>query len=144
MAYVEVLRLNPGQTVNDAIETYLNLQLQGLTNDYTVVDVNGREYPIGFFDDNTIDLFKLGVTTIDNISFLIGKGHEEFDEAYKQQTDYFVEQLLEKYDKSEKIELIIDSFSRIAEANGQTLLDQDQKRTLEEKLKESSMENKSK
>ncbi len=144
MAYVEVLGLNPGQTVNDAIETFLNLQLQGLTDDNTIVDVNDREYPIGFFNDSTMDLFKLGVTTIDNISFLIGKGHEEFDEAYKQQTNYFVEQLLEKYDKPGKIGLIIDSFSRIAEANGQTLLDQDQKRVLEEKLKESSIENKSK
>ena len=51
MAYVEVLGLNPGQTVNDAIETFLNLQLQGLTDDNTIVDVNDREYPIGFFNE---------------------------------------------------------------------------------------------
>lgn len=136
MAYVEVLGLNPGDTVNDAIDTYLNLKLQGLTYDYTVVDVNGTPYPIGFFDDNTIELFELGVTTINNINFIVGKGGQEFDDEYKKHTNYFIDQLFEKYDQKYKIDSILDAFSEVAEKSNHELLDQEQKDSIKARLEE--------
>lgn len=135
-AYVEVIGLLPGDTVTDAIDTYLDLKLKGLTADYTVVDVNGQGYPIGYFDEDNIELFKLGVTTLNNISFLVDKGSDELGEEYKTHTNYFIDQLFEKYEKTYKIESILREFSEIAATSKHTLLDEEQWNSVHQRIEE--------
>ncbi|MBQ6497300.1 MAG: hypothetical protein IJI58_01130 [Bacilli bacterium] len=133
MAYVEVLGLNAGQRVTDAIDDYLNLHMQGLTWTYTTVDANGRAYPIGYFDDKNIELFRLGVTTVDNISFLVNRGFEELGDEIKIHTNHFIDQLFENYDEKERIPSILKAFSKIVEAGGHKFLDQEQWDSVQER-----------
>ena len=133
MAYVEVLGLNAGQRVTDAIDDYLNLHMQGLTWTYTTVDANGRAYPIGYFDDKNIELFRLGVTTVDNISFLVNRGFEELGDEIKIHTNHFIDQLFENYDEKERIPSILKAFSKIVEDGGHKFLDQEQWDSVQER-----------
>ena len=125
-AYVEVLGLNAGQSVSDAIDTYLYLHSQGLTVGWTSVDVNGQQYPIGYFDEETIELFKLAVITLNNISYLVDRGYEELGDEVKTHTNYFVDQLFEKYTYPREIPSILRDFDEIIKSNGHKFLDAEQ------------------
>ncbi len=141
MAYVEVLGLNAGQRVTDAIDDYLNLHMQGLTWTFTTVDANGRAYPIGYFDDKTIELFRLGVNTVDNISFLVDRGFEELGDEVKVHTNRFIDQLFENYDEKRSIPSILRAFSKIVEAGGHKFLDQEQWDSVQERVEQQKMGN---
>ena len=136
-AFVEEIGLNVGCKVEDVIETYLNLNMQDLTQPFTVVNMNGIKYPIGYFNEENIELFKLGVITVNNISTLINRdGHKALDDECQRHTNYFIDQLFEKYDNPYYIESILRGFSKISEARGESLLTDEQWENVKERANE--------
>lgn len=114
IVYVGSLRVGPGDTTQDAIDTYLDLRLKGLTNSDTTIDVNDASYPVGLFNEDTIDLFKLGLVTVSNLHTLLGHGVKAGSEEYKRHANFFVEKLIaELKDNPYKISEIIESFDEV-------------------------------
>ncbi len=140
MAYVESIGVLPGQSVEDAIDLYLDLNKQGLTTTWTVVKGNTSDFPIGYFDEDTIDLFKLGITTVNNIIFLVNRGHEPLDSECQVHTNYFIEQLLEKYKDLDDIPSILRSFEEISKNSGNPLFTEEQWDYIKEQIASRKLE----
>ena len=97
MAYVKSIGLNAGESIEKGIDTYLKYLDVGITNIDTVINFNGRNYPIGYFDKNNIDLFKLGLTTISNDFELLARNIKPESEEYKAQGRYFADKIIENF-----------------------------------------------
>ena len=97
MAYVKSIGLNAGESIENGIDTYLKYLDVGITKIDTVINFNGRNYPIGYFDKNNIDLFKLGLTTISNDFELLARNIKPESEEYKAQGRYFADKIIENF-----------------------------------------------
>ena len=97
MAYVKSIGLNAGESIEKGIDTYLKYLDVGITKIDTVINFNGRDYPIGYFDKNNIDLFKLGLTTISNDFELLARNIKPESEEYKAQGRYFADKIIENF-----------------------------------------------
>ena len=97
MAYVKSIGLNAGESIEKGIDTYLKYLDVGITKIDTVINFNGRNYPIGYFDKNNIDLFKLGLTTISNDFELLARNIKPESEEYKAQGRYFADKIIENF-----------------------------------------------
>ena len=97
MAYVKSIGLNAGESIEKGIDTYLKYLDVGITNIDTVINFNGRNYPIGYFDKNNIDLFKLGLTTISNDFELLARNIKPESEEFKAQGRYFADKIIENF-----------------------------------------------
>ena len=97
MAYVKSIGLNAGESIEKGIDTYLEYLDVGITNIDTVINFNGRNYPIGYFDKNNIDLFKLGLTTISNDFELLARNIKPESEEFKAQGRYFADKIIENF-----------------------------------------------
>ena len=97
MAYVKSIGLNAGESIEKGIDTYLKYLDVGITKIDTVINFNGRDYPIGYFDKNNIDLFKLGLTTISNDFELLARNIKPESEEFKAQGRYFADKIIENF-----------------------------------------------
>ena len=97
MAYVKSIGLNAGESIENGIDTYLKYLDVGITKIDTVINFNGRDYPIGYFDKNNIDLFKLGLTTISNDFELLARNIKPESEEFKAQGRYFADKIIENF-----------------------------------------------
>ena len=97
MAYVKSIGLNAGESIEKGIDTYLKYLDVGITKIDTVINFNGRNYPIGYFDKNNIDLFKLGLTTISNDFELLARNIKPESEEFKAQGRYFADKCFSSF-----------------------------------------------
>lgn len=133
MAYVGSICLNGGETIDDAINEYFNLKTEGLTQSDTSIKINNVDYPIGYFDKDNIDVFKLGITTIKNIGFVVDKGGEVFGDEYKQHSDYFIDKAFEvEYNYPDDVMNMLERFSDAAYSMKIELFDTEQKSKIKE------------
>lgn len=121
-----------GDGVMDIVDTYLALQEQGYTADYTVIDINGNMYPVGYFDRTNIDLFKLGVITTQNIRYLYNDlkytQMDKYEEQRKLHSDYFINELMDKYEDGALIPSVVNAFDNLCEKYiGVHMFDEEQK-----------------
>ena len=97
MPFIKTIGLMPGETVTGAIDTYLNYKMQGLTTNDTTIEANDHQYPVGYFSDENIDVFKLGITTLINLGYVLDKGGSVDSDDYKKHSDYFINEAFEKF-----------------------------------------------
>ena len=118
---VKVITGVVGDKATSVVDTYLYLNAQDLTDDSTTIDINGHMYPVGYFDESNIELFKLGVTTLDNIRWVYNDykyaNMDKYEEFRKTHTDYFINELMDKYDNSSKISSIVEDFNKLTESS---------------------------
>lgn len=127
MAFVGSINLDGGETFNDGIEYYLQIQSEDLTRKQTVLNLNDIEYPIGYFNKDNIELFKLGMLTIKNMGYLIDRGLDIDSDQYKKHADYFIEEAFKaKFDNPYDCEEVLEAFSNVADDMKITLFDGEQ------------------
>ena len=97
MPFIKTIGLMPGETVTEATDTYLNYKMQGLTTNDTTIEANDHQYPVGYFSDENIDVFKLGITTLINLGYVLDKGGSVDSDDYKKHSDYFINEAFEKF-----------------------------------------------
>ena len=97
MPFIKTIGLMPGETVTEATDTYLNYKMQGLTGTDTTIEANDHQYPVGYFSDENIDIFKLGITTLINLGYVLDKGGSVDSDDYKKHSDYFINEAFEKF-----------------------------------------------
>ena len=111
MPTIKSIGANPGDSLNDCIETYLTLQPTHVTSETTVINFNDIDYPVGYFDKDNIELFKLGFTTISNLHSLISHGYSVDSKEYKGQSSYFANEIINGFqDKPIAAEHILGAF----------------------------------
>ena len=133
MAFVGSINLNGGETFSDGIDTYLQMRSEGLTSKTTVLNLNDIEYPIGYFNRDNIDLFRLGMTTLQNLSHVLDKGGDSKSDSYKAHSDYFIDETFKvDFDDPYDYEDMLEAFSDIAETWKFNLFDEDQWKRIRE------------
>lgn len=114
MPYINVVKVEPGDTMDRCVDKYLILQEGGLTDEFTVIELNGNQYPVGYFNRDNIDMFNLGRVTLSNLHALLGHGATPNNEQYKQHGLYFAEQIIERFqDDPGKAEAILKAFDEL-------------------------------
>lgn len=127
MAYVGSIKLDGGETFSDGIEYYLQMKSEELTRKETVLNLNDIEYPIGYFNEDNMDLFKLGMLTIKNMGYIIDRDLGIDSDQYKAHADYFIEETFKtKFDNPYDYEEVLEAFSNVADEMKITLFNGEQ------------------
>lgn len=144
--YIESLRANPGDSYAQCIQGYLELKKQNLTNSYTVFDFNYTKYPIGYFDEDNIDLLKVGRDTLYDLEGIVANGGLTFSEEYQECSNKFIDALFDRIEYPYVIKGIVKGFSEAAQKRSVPLLSADQNKAFQERLveKERALETKGK
>ncbi len=114
MSYVKTIKLEPGEFLSNSIDTFLKLSEAGMTRRDTCIDLNGVEYPIGLFGKDNIDLFKLGLTTMQNMQVILGQGASQERDVFKEQARTFADKIIEGFaDDPYTAEAVLEKFDTI-------------------------------
>ncbi len=138
MPFIKTIGLMPGETVTGAIDTYLNYKMQGLTTNDTAIEANDHQYPVGYFSDENIDVFKLGITTMINLGYVLDKGGNADSDDYKKHSDYFINEAFEKFAPISPYytEEMLCAFADLAKEMKVEMFNHDQYRLIREKQQE--------
>ena len=136
--YIDKIKLGPGETSEDSIDVYLDLRLKGLTESKTKLELNDVDYPIGYFDEETIDVFKQGLTTVQNLHALLGHGVKPSDENYKASSNNFADKVIAAFnDNPYQIKSIIESFDEVMMDSSEVhMFDEEDRRIIQEQIEE--------
>ena len=114
MAYFKTIANEIG-SIDNGINLYLETLKTNpkLVGENTTLLFNGHEYPIGAFKDDTIDLFKEGMSTI---SDMYNYHHYNDMNGMYQHSSAYANKLLERFkDDPWKLDIIIPGFSNAFE-----------------------------
>lgn len=140
MAYVGIIKVGIGETIQDAIKLYMELSSQNHTNSETKIELNDINYPIGLFKEDSIDLFIAGVTTVNNLHILLDKGETKESERFKKTANYYAETLIERFkDDPYRIKEILTEFNNIMSKQTEKqipMFDEEQRKTISEQLQQ--------
>lgn len=134
--FIGSLRANPGDSFSNCMQDYLELKKQNLTNSYTVFEFNYIKYPIGFFDEDNIDLLKVGRDTLYDLEAIVTNGGSTFGEEYQECSDKFINALFDRIEHPYVIKNIVKGFSEAAQKRSTPLLSADQNEVFQERLAE--------
>ena len=129
-----------GDSVNseDPINLYVFLKKQNLVYSGTTLDLNGDQLPIGFFNENEIDLFREGA----RILFLVNNGHsyevltpEQQKAENEEMVSGYIENLFLNYHSAVNIIPILDAFDSISKKYGHRFVTPEQIQYVQERIK---------
>jgi hypothetical protein len=123
MAFVKSIEPMVGESANsdDTISLYVNLKKQNLVYTGTTLDINGDQLPIGFFNEDEMDLFREGIRVL----FLVNNGSsytvltkEQQQAENEEMVSGYIEDLLLNYHSAFNIIPILDAFDSISQKYG--------------------------
>jgi hypothetical protein len=140
MAFVKTIEPMVGDSVNseDPINLYVFLKKQNLVYSGTTLDINGDQLPIGFFNEDEIDLFREGA----RILFLVNNGNsynvltpEQQKAENEEMVSIYIEDLFSRYHSSYSILPILESFDSISRKYGHSFVTSEQIKYVRERIK---------
>lgn len=147
MAYVKIIEPEQGESLDESIKTYLDLNLRGLTKEGTILGSADRPYPIGYFNEETIGLFKSGLQTVNQLSSIMSPGGSRDHDAYKTCANQFAQTIFSEYkckdwDKSWRIRKILEGFDNITtQTIGIPMFDEEAKEIIRQQIDELDRQN---
>lgn len=143
MPYIKSISAVSGDTMDDCIKTYLTFKSAGLTNNNTVINFNDIEYPIGYFSEENIETFELGLITRSNLWAYYAHDNQPTSAECKKHARYFADQVLEVFhDNPYTADEILTKFDELMRKStrknpqdyGTPMFDEEEKKRIEDAI----------